>query len=232
MKKSVRIALIGDFRSSVTAHRVIPVALDLAAGHILRDISASWLSTEMLATAPNQLFSQFDGFWCVPASPYRNTSGAMKAISFARKNHRPFLGTCGGYQHAVLEYAQNALGITQAANAEIDPDTKMPLIGPLSCALVEKHDWIKLNPSSRIRQWASCDQIHEGYHCSYGVNPRYLQLFEDTELNFCGFDNQGDPRAFELQGHRFFVGTAFQPERSALHGQPHFLIVEFLRHCA
>jgi len=48
----------------------------------------------------------FDGLWCVPGSPYRSMNGALNAIRFARENNIPFIGTCSGFQHAVIEYAQ------------------------------------------------------------------------------------------------------------------------------
>jgi len=64
----------------------------------------------------------FDGFWCVPASPYRDIDGALRAIRFAREQRRPFLGTCGGFQHAVLEYARNVLGWADAEHGELAPN--------------------------------------------------------------------------------------------------------------
>lgn len=99
----IRIALIGDYDPQVTAHQAIPVALGMAAEHSGLDVQLQWLATDHLhADTP---FETFDGFWCVPASPYRNMDGALRAIRFAREHQRPFLGTCGGFQHAVLEYA-------------------------------------------------------------------------------------------------------------------------------
>lgn len=63
-----------------------------------------------------------------------NTQGALSTIRFAREQKLPFLGTCGGFQHALLEYARNALGIVDAAHAEIDPEGTQVLIAPLKCS--------------------------------------------------------------------------------------------------
>jgi CTP synthase (UTP-ammonia lyase) len=41
-------------------------------------------------------------------------------------------------------------------------------------------------------------------------------------------DAAGEVRAVELDGHPFFVGTLFQPERSALRGQVHPLLTAFV----
>ena len=67
--------------------------------------------------------------------------------------------------------------------------------------------------------------------CNFGMNPAYASLFARGPLQtmtVSGVDDEGCPRAVELAGHPFYMGTAYQPERSALAGQPHPLIVAFL----
>ena len=59
--------------------------------------------------------------WCVPGSPYHSAEGALAAIRFAREKRRVFLGTCGGFQHALIEFARNVLGVSQAEHAETAP---------------------------------------------------------------------------------------------------------------
>ena len=61
--------------------------------------------------------------------------GALRVIRFARENDRPFLGTCGGCQHAVLEFARNVLHISAAGHKESDPATSEPVITNLACSL-------------------------------------------------------------------------------------------------
>ena len=219
------IALVGDRDDSVTAHRAIPIAIEMNASALGLNVDYQWLPTE---AAESTDLTQFDGLWCVPASPYRSEIGAINSIAYARKNSVPFFGSCGGYQHAVLEYARNELQLTNANNTEVDPETAVPLIHALHCALVDVEGDIVLNPDSALASWYGTSQINEGYRCSYGVNPEYLSRFVASDLSFCGFDRQGDPRAFVHLNHPFFVGVAFQPERSALKGETHPLISQFL----
>lgn len=61
----------------------------------------------------------------------------------------PFLGTCGGFQHAIIEYARNVMGWQDAAHAETDTEGRM-VIAPLSCSLVEKSDTIELRAHTLI----------------------------------------------------------------------------------
>jgi CTP synthase (UTP-ammonia lyase) len=69
----------------------------------------------------------------------------------------------------------------------------------------------------------------EAYHCNYGVNTRYRARLETAGLRFSGFDREMQIRALELPSHPFFLGTLFQPERSALAGRSHPLIEAFVR---
>lgn len=222
----ISIALIGDHDESVTAHQAIPLAIGLAADALQIDATIEWVSTESVNA---QKLSQFHAIWCVPASPYKNIDGALTAIQFARHNDIPFLGTCGGYQHAVLEFARHALGFEKADNIEQNPETEMPLISALSCELIEKNGSITLESDSQVSAFYQSEKIEEDYHCSFGVNPDYLFIFDGSDLCFTGHDDLSAPKILELPDHRFFIGTAFQPERSALKQQVHPLIFGFLQ---
>ncbi|WP_411960009.1 CTP synthase [Pseudomonas mandelii] len=212
---ALRIALIGDYDPQVTAHQAIPVALGMAAEHLNVDVQFQWLATDHINATP---LHHFDGFWCVPASPYRDMDGALRAIRFAREQQRPFLGTCGGFQHAVLEFARNVLGWEDAEHGETHPGAARTLLTPLTCSLVEATDSIHLVEGSLIANVYESAEIVEGYRCRYGVNPAFERELLSQQLCAVGHDSTGDLRAVELQGHPFFVATLFQPERAALNG--------------
>jgi CTP synthase (UTP-ammonia lyase) len=212
----IRIALIGDYDPQVTAHQAIPVALGMAAEHAGLDVQFQWLATDRIDN--DTPLADFDGFWCVPASPYRNEAGALRAIRFAREQQRPFLGTCGGFQHAVLEYARNVLGWGDAEHGETSPDATRALLTPLTCSLVEAVDSIHLVEGTLIAKAYENSEIREGYRCRYGVNPEFERALLSEQLCAVGHDSSGDLRAVDLRGHPFFVATLFQPERAALKG--------------
>ena len=227
---AIRIALIGDYDPQVTAHQAIPVALGMAAEHSDKDIQFQWLATDTInADTP---LDDFDGFWCVPASPYRDMDGALRAIRFAREQQRPFLGTCGGFQHAVLEFARNVLGWEDAEHGETSPEATRALLTPLTCSLVEAVDSIDLVEGSLIAMAYETAEIHEGYHCRYGVNPEFERALLTQQLHAVGHDATGDLRAVELKDHPFFVATLFQPERAALKGILPPLVRTLIEACA
>jgi CTP synthase (UTP-ammonia lyase) len=223
-----RLALIGDFNPDVVAHRAIPLALDLANAVTGCSVACHWIGTEMITDASLQL-SPFAGVWCVPASPYRNMAGALAAIRFARETKRPFLGTCGGFQHALIEFARHVAGLNLADHAESNPTATDPLVTPLTCSLVGQHENILYTPGSQLQGIFSGNSLPEAYHCNYGVNALYRARLEAAGLRFSGFDRERQIRALELPGHPFFIGTLFQPERTALAGRQHPLIQAFVR---
>ncbi|CAI8707986.1 CTP synthase [Pseudomonas sp. IT-P294] len=227
---AIRIALIGDYDPQITAHQAIPVALGMAAEQLNLDVQFEWMATDHLNTdAP---LEAFDGVWCVPGSPYRDMDSALRAIRFAREQRRPFLGTCGGFQHAVLEFARNVLGWKDAEHGETHPDAARALLTPLTCSLVEAVDSIHLVEGSLIAKAYESAEIIEGYRCRYGVNPQFESELLTQQLHAVGHDSAGDLRAVELQGHPFFVATLFQPERAALKGTPPPLVRALIEACA
>ena len=225
----LRIALVGDYNADVLAHQAIPLALDDAAAVLERPIEYRWVATRDVHSA--DAFADFDGIWLVPASPYENTEGALIAVRYARENSLPFLGTCGGFQHAILEYARNVMGWEDAAHAETDTEGRM-VIAPLTCSLVEKSDTIELRANTLIARAYGRDSIEEGYHCNYGISAEFADALQSQALRVTGWDENGDIRAVELVTHPFFVATLFQHERNALAGRPAPLVQAFLHAAA
>src|SRR3954447_20922806 len=150
MARTLRVALVGDFDPSLVAHRAIPMALNLAGWQHGVEVQPLWAHTSTISRVPDTQLASVHGIWCVPASPYASTSGALAAIRYARESGRPFLGTCGGFQHALLEYARNVLGWADAEHGETAPNAQRLVITPLACSLVEVADTVTLRPGTRI----------------------------------------------------------------------------------
>jgi CTP synthase (UTP-ammonia lyase) len=224
--RGVRIALVGDFDDAITAHRAIPLALRRAAAHSGVRADIEWVSTAEIHS-PARVHG-YEGLWCVPGSPYKSEAGALVAIHHARVMNVPFLGTCGGFQHALLEYARHVLGWHDAEHAETHPSARRTLLAPLSCSLVEVQAPVQLLAGSAIARAYGRTAITEGYHCRYGLNPEYRAELLGGALQATAWDATGEVRAVELEGHPFFVATLFQPERAALEERDAPLVVAFV----
>jgi CTP synthase (UTP-ammonia lyase) len=215
----LRLAIIGDFDRGVTAHEGIDASLARIQQTTWPDLSWEWWHTSLLPEYTAHLTEVIgvpDGVWCTPASPYANTEAALAAIRYARETETPFLGTCGGFQHAVLEFVRNVLGDEDAAHAELAPGAARFAITPLACELVEISGLIEGVPGTRCGALYTGQGEREEYHCRFGINPDYLERLEAAGLRCAARDDNGEPRAMEHASHPYFVGTLFQPERRAL----------------
>lgn len=123
-----RLAVLGDHDPAKPTHRELDAALSL----LPSDVEASWIATDS-DTAKD--LSDFDALWVVPGGPYADDSAVYAAIRSAREDQQPFLGTCSGFQYAVVEFASNVAGMKDAAHAEASPEADEPVIEPLACSL-------------------------------------------------------------------------------------------------
>ena len=229
MKRSLKIALVGDYNPSVIAHDAISKAIELAAKAIQVDVKISWVPSVSLEFTALELLD-YQGIWCVPGSPYKSMTGVLRAITFAREVQIPFLGTCGGFQHVLIEYARNVLQLPESDHLESNPQASIPLITPLTCSLVGIKGTIFLKQGSRIQKIYNQPQVEELFNCHFGLNPTYKYLLENgSALCITGMDSSENVRVVELSDHPFFIATLYQPERSSFMGTTHPLIQAFLQ---
>jgi len=232
VKNPVRFVLIGDYSPGVRAHAAIPGALRLTAAELGCSVHFSWIATSHLERNAGGKLEGHHGIWCVPGSPYASMDGAINAIRFARERGCPFLGTCGGFQHALIEYARNVLGLTNADHTESNPAASVPFIARLACSLSGVEGTVYLKPDSRAFAIYGASETTERYNCNFGLNGNYRSLLEDGRLRVAGVDGTGEVRIVELDGHPFYIATLFQPELAVLAGVAHPLIKAFVREAA
>jgi CTP synthase (UTP-ammonia lyase) len=220
------IAIIGEYDPTFPPH----VSTDAAIAHSRAasgmEVDSVWLST---AKIDQTLFDRFSGIWVAPGSPYRNRNKTLWAIRYARENDIPCFGTCGGFQHMIIEYARNVLGFSDASHAEYDPYASNLFISSLSCALAGREMKLTFSSGSRAAQIYGGTSATEQYYCNFGVNPDHVSLLKSGALMITGSDIEGEIRVIELPGHSFFLGTLFVPQTRSTVERPHPLVTAFLR---
>jgi CTP synthase (UTP-ammonia lyase) len=219
-----RIGIIGDFNPGNPTHVATNDGILHAADLLGAAIEPVWLPTDQPAD-----YGTFQGLVGSPGSPYRSFAGALTAIRYARENRIPFLGTCGGLQHLMIEYARNVMGLAEAAHAESDPYASCLFVTALSCSLVGKTMDVVLEPESRAAAAYRVNRATEDYYCNFGLNPQYRQQMEKAGLTVSGTDENGDVRVVELASHPFFIGTLFVPQARSRPGIPHPLVLALCR---
>ena len=106
------IAIIGEYTPTFPPHIATSAAIEHSRSASGVDVDGIWVSTEEI---DKTLFEHFSGIWVAPGSPYKNMDQALRAIRYARENGVACFGTCGGFQHMIIEYARNVLGFKERA---------------------------------------------------------------------------------------------------------------------
>ena len=229
---SAAIAIVGDFDASNQSHIATDDAIEHCSKSIGLPVEHHWIATEELARPDGtSRLADVRGFWIAPASPYKSMDGALLAIRTARERGIPLLGTCGGFQHIILEYARNVLGFTDAQHEETHPHASQLFISRLACSLVGRAMRITLQPDSLVARAYGRTKVEERYFCNFGVNPAFVDSLRLSALHIVGSDDAGEVRAVELAEHPFFVGTLFLPQLISTPSTPHPLISEFVKAC-
>lgn len=223
-----RIALIGEYDPEFPPHRATYAACTHSARQLGVAVMAEWTSTADVTISELRGFS---GLWILPGSPYKSLNNTLDAIRYAREERVPCFGTCGGFQHVILEYARNVLGFRDAQHAEYDSYASDLFVSQLECSLEGRELRIALAPGSRVAAIYGNTEASEEYYCNFGVNPEKVGLFRDTNLRISGSDVEGEVRVVELPDHPFFVATLFVPQLRSRPERPHPLVTAFVRAC-
>jgi hypothetical protein len=147
--------------------------------------------------------------------------GVLGAIRFARESSLPLLGTCGGFQHIVLEYARNVLGFADAAHAEYDPYASKLFISQAACSLVGRELVVSLRPESLVVRAYGTTITSERYYCNFVVNSEYNSALAASDLAVVGSDfRRSDPGCRVTQpslfcGYSFCASAPFANRNSA-----------------
>lgn len=226
MKSKVSIGIIGDYDGRAS-HLATEEALKHCAKKLGTAIEYLWLPTVSLENNEHELES-FDAFWCAPGSPYKSMNGAIHAIRFARIYNYPFIGTCGGFQHAVIEFGRNVLNINALKDINFNPYHPNDYITVLSCPLVEQIRHITIDKNSELFHIYGCTEIEEKYNCSFGLNRAFQNMLHKNNFRVTGVDENEEARIMTIESHAFFIVTLFQPQLSSTYDNPHPLILNFI----
>jgi CTP synthase (UTP-ammonia lyase) len=211
-----RIALVGDRSDAVQAHARIPgilAALRSTGAGTAEPIEPYWVASPAIES-PDDV-AGFDGIWVVPGSPYDSMEGVLIAIETARTRGIPLFGTCGGFQHILLEFARNVCGLRNVTHAEVEPGAADLLVVELECSLFGEEAEVVIADGTRAAEVMGAGPSTERYFCRYGLDRSYEETLTSLGLVISGRDPSGEARVVELPGHPFLVGTLFQPELSS-----------------
>jgi CTP synthase (UTP-ammonia lyase) len=235
----LQIGILGDFQPTQRSHQATNNALRHAAAALRLSVSANWLPTpSLLESKGRDVLAQQDAIFASPGSPYTSMTGMLRGIEFARVYGVPFLGTCGGFQYALIEHARNVLGFADADTVENGADSAHWIVTPVACPVPDRNPGspklsgrcrLTLRPGSLLAGFYRATSAEEEYFCNFEVNPEYVAAFEETRLLPAAFGEQRELRAVERAAHPFFVATLFQPQLSSREDRPHPVLTAYLK---
>ena len=223
---STSIAILGDYSDKSEVHRFTDLALSHSGRQLAATLKSTWIATKHIDEA---VFESHAGIWIAPGSPYDDMQKVLWAIRMAREQVIPCLGTCGGFQHMVLEYARNVLGTPDAMHGEYDPYASKLFISELKCSLAGREMELTFAPDSHVANIYGGTSAVERYYCNFGVNPECVPELSSGPLEIVGRDSEGEVRVIELPTHPYFIGTLFVPQARSSLKRPHPLVTAFVK---
>jgi CTP synthase (UTP-ammonia lyase) len=237
-RSAVRVGIVGDFDRAKHSHWATEAALFHAAARLGVAIEPRWIATDTItADTVSQRLRDVDGIWGAPGSPFVSADGMLCAIEHARNHDVPYLGTCAGFQYALIELTRNVLGLGDADSAENGSESRNIVITPVACSLGARthgprmagSDTVGVAPGSLLAQLCFGNELSAEFFCSYETNADFLARWKDAGMRIAATGSNGELRAFELPAKRFFLATLFQPQLSSSYEAPHPIVSGFLR---
>lgn len=237
--KIVNIAIVGKYVKLHDAYLSIMEALYHAGFDNGTKVEITWVDSEDVTdeTAP-ELLSSVQGILIPGGFGHRGIEGKIAAAKYARENHIPYFGICLGMQIAVIEYARNVLGLSDANSSEFDLECKHPVIYLMPDQEgVQKGGTMRLGaypckivPGTKIAECYKKDEIAERHRHRYEFNNDYRDRFEQNGMKISGTSPDNKlVECVELPSENFFVAVQFHPEFKSRPNRPHPLFVGFVK---
>lgn len=255
--KKKTIAIVGKYFATGEyqlrdSYAALMDAIDHAGWAQGTDTSVKWIQAERLEKGDLSSLKDVDGIIVPIGWGPRGVEGKIKAIEYARVNKIPYLGLCYGMQLAVVEYARNVLGLTDAHTTECDQDTKHPVIhmnvgqednvkrrayggtmrlGRWECRV--KEDSLADVAYKKYRGYDSSEKrtVWERHRHRYEFNDAYAKDLEKAGMIISGrsiVENLGEIVELPTSVHPFFLGTQYHPEYRSRPLSPHPLFLEYI----
>ncbi len=237
--KTVKIALCGKYVQLHDAYLSVAEALRHAGYENAAFIDIKWVDTELITEySADELLGDADGILVPGGFGSRGVDGKIIAVKYARENDIPYLGICLGMQTAVIEFARNVIGLSDADSGEFAPESSHKVIDlmPDQKGIVDKGGTMRLGAyPCKIRKGTIMEraygksEIAERHRHRYEFNNEFRAQFEQNGMIFTGTSPNGLLiEAVEIPTHRFFIGVQYHPEFKSRPNHAHPLFREFV----
>lgn len=245
----VTIGMVGKYVELPDAYKSVNEALKHAGLTNRLTVNIKYIDSQDIESKGTELLTGLDGILVPGGFGYRGVEGKIRTAQYARENKIPYFGICLGMQIALIEYARNVAGLTQANSSEFDKDCPQPVIGLITewqdadgnvetrsdesdlggtmrlgaqqCHLLE---------GSKARELYGVETIEERHRHRYEVNNKLLPQIEAAGLKVTGLSaDRKLVEIIEIPNHPWFVAAQFHPEFTSTPRDGHPLFAGFIK---
>ena len=247
-KREVTIAMVGKYMELLDAYKSLIEAISHAGIKSYTKVNTRYIDAEDIETQGVSLLAGVDAILVPGGFGERGTEGKVKTVQYARENKIPYLGICLGMQVAVIEFARNVAGWSDANSSEFDANSKHCVVGLITewadeAGHVEQRSegsdlggtmrlgaqQCRLQEGSLAHQCYQQDVITERHRHRYEVNNTFVEQLEAAGLKFSGRSMDGSlVEMVEIVDHPWFVACQFHPEFTSTPRAGHGLFEGFV----
>ena len=242
-KAQLTIGLVGKYVQLHDAYLSVAEALRHAAYAEGAEVNIQWIDSETVTEGTvRSLLSPCDGIIVPGGFGSRGIEGMITTAAYARQNKVPYLGLCLGMQIAVIEFARNTCGFSDANSGEFDPASTHKVIDflPGQNDDVAKGGTLRLGaypckilPDTQMARCYGKEMIQERHRHRYEFNNEFRKELESAGLTLSGTSPDGSiVETVEIREHPFYVGVQFHPEFKSRPNKPHPLFCGFIQNAA
>jgi CTP synthase len=232
----VEIAIVGKYVELQDAYLSVVEAVRHAGIQHGVHVDLRWVAADDLEGRDAGPLEGVDGIIVPGGFGVRGIDGKVAAIRYAREGGVPFLGLCLGLQCAVIEFAREVVGLTEAHSSEFDATTPHPVIA----LMLDQQDVTDKGGTMRLgsypahlakdslvrRLYGDVAEVSERHRHRFEVNNDYRAALAEYGMRWSGTSPDGKLVEFlELPEHPFFVATQAHPELRSRPNRPHPLFV-------
>ena len=238
--KETTVAIVGKYVRLHDAYLSVVEALHHAGFELQAHVNIKWVDSETVTNEnAAEIFHDVRGIVVPGGFGSRGIEGKIAACRYARENNVPYLGLCLGMQIAVIEFARDVCGLTDAHSGEFDSNTPHKVIDfmPDQSEDIDKGGTMrlgaypcKIQPGTVLSRCYNADLISERHRHRYEFNNDYRELMIEKGLVIGGTSPDGRiVETVELPGNDFFVGVQYHPEFKSRPNRAHPLFLGFVK---
>ncbi|KXS31696.1 MAG: CTP synthase [Candidatus Gallionella acididurans] len=245
----ITIGMVGKYVDLTESYKSLIEALRHAGIHTATKVNIEYIDSEALETAGMKGLEHFDAILVPGGFGKRGTEGKIAAIRFARENKVPYLGICLGMQLAVIEFARDVTGMTDANSTEFNLNTEHPVVALITewrdrdGKVETRNNDSDMGGTMRLgsqrcpikpgtmAQRIYGDEVNERHRHRYEVNNHYVPVLEKSGMIISArTPSENLPEIMELPQsmHPWFIGVQFHPEFTSTPRTGHPLFKAFV----